>query len=276
MSDDPDRDDLPSGADPDASAEDEPELSPEEQKERDEKRRAEERGYLRVSRSLSASLLSLLPLLAVYELGILTDVSAAAAWIKTPIFWLRAHPVELLGTDLTAILNGVFIVAILVAVWWLGRLGALHGRTFLAMFTESVFYALLIGPAALFPLIRRWEFAEFSPNLANFWPKVVASCGAGVYEEIVFRFLLLGVIYFIAKERGKLHAVTAGLLALFVSGVIFSIAHFLSEDPDYTAFMYRLMVGIIFGIIYLTRGLGIAAWTHALYDVYVLCFVVQQ
>jgi membrane protease YdiL (CAAX protease family) len=36
------------------------------------------------------------------------------------------------------------------------------------------------------------------------------------------------------------------------------------------AMAYRTLGGMTFGLIYLYRGLGVAAWTHALYDVLVL------
>ena len=254
------------------------ELTPEEQQEAlEEQLRAEKRRYFNVSRSLAAGFLFVLPLLAVYELGVLTDISAAAAWAKTPISWLRRHPVEILGADTTVILNAVFIAAMALAAWRLGRLGALRGRTFLGMLLESGLYAVLIVPIALFPLVGRWEFGPFAANFSDFWPKIVASCGAGVYEELLFRLLLMGVLVFLAKELGGLKPFAAGLLALFVSGVLFSAAHFLSpaESPNYTAFLFRLIAGMVFGVIYLTRGFGIAAWTHALYDIYVLCFLVE-
>ena len=253
-------------------------LTPEEQEEAlEEQLRVEKRRYFNVSRSLAASFLFVLPLLAIYELGILTDISAAAVWVKAPISWLQRHPVEILGADTTVILNAVFIVLMVLAAWRLGRLGALRARTFLGMLTESGLYALLVGPIALFPLVGRWEFGPFTANFSHFWPKIVASCGAGVYEELLFRLLLMGIVVFLAKEVGGLRTFSAGLLALFVSGVVFSAAHFLSpaESPNYTAFMFRLVAGMIFGVIYLTRGFGIAAWTHALYDIYVLCFLAE-
>lgn len=257
------------------AAEPEEALTAEEEAELAEERRAAERRYFRVSRSLAASLLFVLPLLAVYELGILADVNAAAVWVKTPISWLRRHPIQILGANSTLIVNSVAMAVILVAVWRLGRRGALHAGTFLAMLMESIAYALLLGPLALLPLIGRWQFAGVPLHMHHFWAKLVTSCGAGLYEEFLFRLVLLGAVFFMTKELGRLKAVTAGAVALVASAVIFSVAHFLSpaENPDFSAFMYRLMAGIVLGLIFLTRGFGIAAWTHALYDIYVLCLV---
>ena len=33
-----------------------------------------------------------------------------------------------------------------------------------------------------------------------------------------------------------------------------------------------LPAGMILGLVFLTRGFGVAAWTHAIYDLCVLCF----
>ena len=173
----------------------------------------------------------------------------------------------------TLALNALIIVAVLIAVWRLGRLGALHAGTFLGMLVESCIYALAIGPLALLPLTGRLEFTGFAPHADGFWAKVILSCGAGFYEELVFRFVLLGTIFLLARKLGELKSVTSGIVALALSGAAFSAAHFLApgENPELGAFVYRLSAGIVLGLIFLTRGFGIAAWTHVLYDVYALC-----
>jgi hypothetical protein len=194
-----------------------------------------------------------------------------------PISWLERHPTEIFGVDLMLIINSVMIAVVLVAIWRVGRLGALREGAFLGMFAESCVYALLLGPLALAPLTGEFQFAGFSPHLKDFGEKLVISAGAGFYEEGFFRLVLLGAIFYFAKEWGELHSFTAGALALAISGALFSAAHFFSPGamPDLGAFIYRLAAGMILGLIFLTRGIGIAAWTHAMYDVYVLCFTAQ-
>ncbi len=241
--------------------------------------RAAQRRYFNVTRTLSAGLLFSLPLLLIYEAGVIADINAAAVWVKWPISsWLRRHPMEMMGARVTLVVNGLLAVGVIVAAWRVARLGALHVGTFGGMFSESAVYALLLGPVALLPMIGRWEFPGLTLNTGDLWPKMVISAGAGFYEEFVFRFLLLGAVYFLAKELGKVGAVGAGAIALMVSGAVFSAVHFLSpqSEPDYAAFLYRLMAGLLLGVIYLTRGFGVAAWTHALYDMYVLCLPPHQ
>ncbi len=234
--------------------------------------------YFHVSRSLSASFIAALPLLAIYEagmFGVRNDINYAAQFIKTPVPWLRGHPAELIGVDPILVLNSILIVIAIVALWHLGRKGGLHPGTFGGMVVESTLYALLLGPVALLILTGNMHTGGFNPNFSNFIPKVIASCGAGLYEELLFRVIVLGAIYVLAREAARLKPVSAGVVALVLSGAVFSAAHFMSpgEAVDYGAFLYRLFAGIFLGVIFLTRGFGIAAWTHALYDIYVLCLV---
>ena len=250
--------------------------TPEELAQLEEERRAAERSYFNVTRSLPAGLLFALPLLAVYELGVLmfrSEINAAADLLKTPISWLQQNPIQIFGADLVLLINIVLIAVALAAVWRVGRLGALRAGTFLGMFSESLLYAMILGPLALAPITGELKFGGFAPHLDKFPLKLVVAAGAGFYEELFFRFIILGAVFYLAKEVGKLRPFTAGALALILSGAFFSAAHFLggNETPELGTFIYRLAAGMILGLVFLTRGFGIAAWTHAIYDLYILC-----
>jgi hypothetical protein len=253
------------------------ELTPEELAQLEEERLAAERSYFNVTRSLSAGVLFALPLLAAYELGVLIfgrELNAAADILKTPFSWLQEHPTQIFGVDLMLVAGLVLIALALAAVWRVGRLGALRAGTFAGMFCESLLYAMLLGPLALAPITGELKFGGFSPHLEDFLLKLTVAAGAGFYEEAFFRFAVLGAIFYLAKELGKLRPFAAGALALVLSGAFFSAAHFLGgeEAPALGMFIYRLAAGTILGLVFLTRGFGIAAWTHAIYDLYVLCF----
>ena len=62
------------------------------------------------------------------------------------------------------------------------------------------------------------RFGGFAPHLADFPLKLVIAAGAGFYEEAFFRFAILGAMFYLAKEVGKLRPFTAGALALVLSG----------------------------------------------------------
>jgi membrane protease YdiL (CAAX protease family) len=232
-------------------------------------------GYLEVSRSHSAGFIAALPLLAIYELGLVgSDVNAVAHYAKQPIAWLKRHPTDLIGANPIHIINGILVIVAVIAMIRLARRGGLRIGVFGGMIAESSVYALLLGPVILFALHGVLVNTGFQPNLGDWQHKVVASCGAGLYEELFFRAVLLGSIFVVMKDGFGIRPFAAGAFALLVSGAIFSGAHFLpgGDPPNAAAFAYRLMAGVVLGIIFLNRGFGVAAWTHALYDVYVMCF----
>ena len=62
-------------------------------------------------------------------------------------------------------------------------------------------------------------------------------------------------------------------VALGVSSFLFSAAHHIPPygDPlQLGVFTFRLLAGVFFGLLFWFRGFAVAAYTHALYDIYVL------
>ena len=66
-------------------------------------------------------------------------------------------------------------------------------------------------------------------------------------------------------------ALAAGVAATLLGALVFSAFHYVGPygDPlELGSFTFRAVAGILFSAMYLLRGLGITAWTHALYDVF--------
>jgi len=67
-----------------------------------------------------------------------------------------------------------------------------------------------------------------------------------------------------------------GIAAIVLSAFVFSLAHYtgsLGEAFTLTSFTFRFLFGVALSAIYLLRGFGMAAWTHALYDIIVLLII---
>ena len=65
----------------------------------------------------------------------------------------------------------------------------------------------------------------------------------------------------------------SGIIAAIVGAFIFSAFHYIGPygDPlQLQSFVFRMLSGLAFSALYLTRGFGITAWTHALYDAFLL------
>ena len=99
--------------------------------------------------------------------------------------------------------------------------------------------------------------------------QLVISLGAGLYEELLFRVLLVGLLLrlFGLLLPGGRAVATAG--AVIVSTLVFSAFHYVGPLGDTFAvpsFTFRAIAGVAFSLLYVARGFGIVAWTHALYD----------
>jgi hypothetical protein len=149
------------------------------------------------------------------------------------------------------------------------------------MFGESAVLALLVG--IFVGTITQRLLGTFSLLAAQGgsatiesmpWnTRLMLSLGAGLYEELLFRVLLVGGIAAALTWLLGRRTVLVGVVAACAGALIFSAFHYVGsygEELQLTSFVFRTIAGLVFSGLYLTRGFGITAWTHALYDVYVL------
>jgi len=137
------------------------------------------------------------------------------------------------------------------------------------MWVESLIWGLLL----YFNLSLLISFLPMATADAQvgFWPAVGLSLGAGFYEELFFRlFLVSGFLYlFKWLSIGVEGRVNKVVIALLVA-VLFSLAHHIpphGEPFTFYRFIYRTLFGLVMSVLFYTRGFGITAWSHALYDV---------
>jgi membrane protease YdiL (CAAX protease family) len=105
---------------------------------------------------------------------------------------------------------------------------------------------------------------------------LITFVGAGIYEEVLFRLLLLSGLLGLLK-LADLPAVLRLVLATTVSALLFAAAHHVGpngEAFDGYVFLFRSLAGLYFALLFQLRGFGIAVGAHASYDVLV-GFLVQ-
>lgn len=99
--------------------------------------------------------------------------------------------------------------------------------------------------------------------------KLAVSIGAGLYEEFVFRMLVIALVHTIAIRLFK-QTNEMGLLAgILLSAILFAMYHDLPDAgtlPAISLFFYGI-AGIYLGLLFVFRGFGITAATHTIYDV---------
>lgn len=91
--------------------------------------------------------------------------------------------------------------------------------------------------------------------------------GSGIYEELIFRWLLFGFLFRISKW--SMNEWLALALAALSSSIAFSAAHHigsLGENWSTQMFLLRAIYGVLFVLLYHYRGLGIAVGTHVTYN----------
>jgi hypothetical protein len=149
--------------------------------------------------------------------------------------------------------------------------GTLYAWVFGLMLVESAVWAY--GVWRFLPMLMQQVAAPAAQlSLPSETLHALALCmGAGFYEELFFRVLLVeGLIWvFTGLRYQKAHSGHI-IASWIVSAGVFSALHFVHEPFSWYAFWYRGAFGLVMSGLYLVRGFGIAAWTHALYDVAVL------
>jgi len=145
------------------------------------------------------------------------------------------------------------------------------------MLAESIAYALVFGMVAgtLTALLLPHLSFVMGPDRAGVAQSLPAqlmiSLGAGIYEELLFRVLLVSGLAWIGLRVFGWARTAANVFAVVTGALIFSLFHYIGpygEPLRLDSFSFRMVAGLLFSGLYVTRGFGITAWTHALYDVF--------
>ena len=157
--------------------------------------------------------------------------------------------------------------------------GSLTPAVLGGMLLESVCLALVFGvvvgglTAALLGGPPPPMAVAFTAQRLGRWTMLMLSLGAGIYEELLFRVVLVGLLAWGATKLLGWRPLNAGIAATVLGALIFSAFHYIGpfgDRLDVFSFVFRTIAGLFFSGLYLLRGFGITAWTHALYDVFLL------
>ena len=243
------------------------------------------RAYWTKSRAPRYSLVFAIPLFLLYE-------ALAAALAGTPGVQSVRNAADVLLKSTFVMVSGsrgsliFFATVIAISVFLIIRDVSKsrerpQGRYFVWMLLESAVLALLLGIVVGtltqkllggLSLMSMQTAEAQSLERMGAPTKLMLSLGAGLYEELLFRVILVGGLAFGLRWL-TLGILPSGLIATIVGALIFSAFHYVGqygEPLQLVSFTYRTIAGLVFSAMYLLRGFGITAWTHALYDVYVL------
>ncbi len=237
--------------------------------------------YWALSRTPRYSLLFALPLLVAYEgLAALLGGDGGGGVRNGADVWLKTPFILLLGANGPLAFGAlVLLVALVLVARDLRRSHRpLRSEIFAGMMAESAVMALLCGllvGAATTRLLQAIPALAATTQLTQLAipAKLMIALGAGLYEELLFRVVIVSGLVWIARSGAGFGPAGAALAATIGGALLFALAHHvgsLGEPLTLAAFTFRTLAGLFFSGLYVLRGFGITAWTHALYDVMVL------
>lgn len=225
------------------------------------------RSYFSETRKPVYAAALLLPFFVIYHLGTFllrtTYMNGADALIVRLLSLLSVHSVFASA-----------IILLLCFVFWQLKSRAswkVSSGTLLLMFLESCFFALLLF------FITGWLSIQLSRSVPPHGPRgsferLVLYCGAGIYEELLFRGFLLGLLLILLAGPVGMKKTPAAISAALLAALIFALFHYVGPTGDtftFAGFFQRFFGGLFFSALFVTRGFGITAASHALYDILV-------
>ncbi|MEP1152519.1 MAG: CPBP family intramembrane metalloprotease [Balneola sp.] len=233
------------------------------------------KSYFSDTKNLLYSFLVSLPLFLAYELLILISQPDASQIVRISVdSWFKSI-FSLLGV------NAVSITLLVVALFGIfilykerEQLKRLQFKFFPLMIAESIIYAALVTLVATFFISSIFAISASDPiSSLTGLQKFALSLGAGLYEELFFRVILVSLLIIVFKRVFNNKNWAAMTAAIVLSALLFSLVHYVGSMGDaftLSSFLYRFIFGLLLNGIYVWRGFGVAAWTHALYDLMVL------
>jgi len=239
--------------------------------------------YWATSRRPLQILVFLLPLVVLYELGLALLLRSESGIITNKAHESLLRFFDAFGINASSglFLGGLAIVIVLL-VWHLlvrepwkvdlaaAGLMALESLVLVApllvigRIVSQV--AGLAGVAAALPSTAPGvALSDLDP-----WSEVAISVGAGLYEELLFRMMLIAALHTLLVDVGKAsHRVGTGI-ALVVSSAAFAAYHPLADATggfSFSRLIFYFLAGLYFGAVYIVRGFGVVVAVHAFYDI---------
>jgi membrane protease YdiL (CAAX protease family) len=238
-------------------------------------------------RSLALGLVALAPLFLAYELGLRSNPELPRNLAEKALLWCLS-PV---GEALPALRAGLLAAAVCFSLWLCFRRRLALGPSLMAVIFEGVVWAICIGPLLAFSMgllgglpgeVMGATQAAGAPGLAL----AARLFGGAAFEELLFRVLIFGALYFMAGRVmlffGAPEAasrLSADGVAIVGSALCFATLHLdlfathmdaHGEAFSSPVFLWRFLAGILLALLFRLRGLGVAAWTHALFNLALL------
>jgi len=230
--------------------------------------------YWELTRQPLPSAIFLLPLLLIYEIGVVVLSQAGELSARNGAdHWIREGLLSV-GFQQTHLLPTLILIAL--AIWhFVGKFPhKISGELLSGMLAESLLFAVVlvvIGQTQDL-LFQQWSTHELLAMFpANSSSIAISYIGAGIYEEVLFRGILCTLLYAGGRSL-KIPMMASLIFSMIVSSLLFSGAHYIGPAADqysHFSFLFRACAGMYFAGLFFCRGLGIAIGAHTAYDLLV-------
>ncbi|MBN2584605.1 MAG: CPBP family intramembrane metalloprotease [Planctomycetes bacterium] len=173
-------------------------------------------------------------------------------------------------------LPGVLVLAVLLVVhlwrrdpWQLNAsdLWRLWGQALLWTIPMVILYLLFTLPLGE---MLAAALSLFEVGRGGGFREIVVGVGAGLFEEFLFRLVLVSIVLLLMQKLFRTPASAAQIVAICLAAAVFAIAHPPGSGNEAKAqleFLYRVAQGIYLGAVYVRSGFATAAITHAVFNI---------
>jgi membrane protease YdiL (CAAX protease family) len=232
-----------------------------------------EASYWALTKEPRYALALVLPMMAVYQVGLimLAHLGGRTHEVHNAADLFLENVLGVSGVG-GQIASGAAVIGVLVGWQVLSRRPwGIRLLYVVGMLLEGLFYALALLLSS--QLLTGWSHQVLLAAGASFRGaagQVVLSLGAGVYEEFLFRLLLIGCLMYLLRWA-RAGRVSSAVLASLLAAVTWSLFHMVGEEGWEAlaplTFLVRASAGLVFAGLFFGRGFGITTATHAFFNV---------
>lgn len=246
-------------------------------------KRAASGSYFDRSRQPLEILALVAPLVVLYEVGLLYSLRGTQGTLTNAAHeglfrFFYSFGIDATRLSLPTLALPAAVVVIVLLVWQIlsRRPWTVHLPTVGGMALEGVMCAFPLLVVA--QIISRVGIPATPDALGalDVFGKVTMSIGAGIYEELVFRMILLALLHAVLVDLFRIEAKWGTTIAVVGSAVLFALYHPLRDSTGVVLWQraaFFAIAGLYFGVVYIVRGFGIAVGAHSAYDIAVVVFL---
>jgi len=238
------------------------------------------RAYFYATRQPIQSILFTLPVLILYEVGIFIFNKSDVQGVRNGADVLLRYFYSFFGLYGFYAFAASLILILGIGFWIEYRRHdriTFHGKYIPGMEFESLIYGIVLY--LILSKIASIDIQIGGLSTENITQSLVLIFGAGIYEELLFRVILVsGIALFLISILNwqKNSAYIAGVI---LAALIFSWFHYIGEFGDIwqmRTFLLRAFAGVLLSVLYVARGFGVAVYAHIFYDCFILLGVSME